>query len=57
MVNSKIVFVIAIFAIISVPAAYASSKSPYQSGYGHGCDDAGLSPSDMYINEPGKRRG
>jgi hypothetical protein len=33
----------------------AGSKSPYDSGYDHGCDDAGISnPSDRYINEPGK---
>jgi hypothetical protein len=32
----------------------AGGKSPYESGYDHGCDDAGLSPSDRYINEPGK---
>jgi hypothetical protein len=37
-----------------VQEAYASGKSPYESGYDHGCDDAGLSPSDRYINEPGK---
>lgn len=31
------------------------SKSPYSSGYDHGCDDAKISdPSDRYINEPGK---
>jgi hypothetical protein len=31
------------------------SKSPYSSGYDHGCDDAEISdPSDRYINEPGK---
>ena len=35
--------------------AHAGSKSPYDSGYDHGCDDAGISdPSDRYINEPGK---
>lgn len=33
----------------------ASESSPYDSGYDHGCDDAGISdPSDRYINEPGK---
>jgi hypothetical protein len=33
----------------------ASSKSPYSSGYDHGCDDAQISDrSDRYINEPGK---
>jgi hypothetical protein len=35
--------------------AFASSKSPYESGYDHGCDDAGISnPSDRYINQPEK---
>jgi hypothetical protein len=37
-----------------VQLVYASGKSPYESGYDHGCDDGGLSPSDRYINEPGK---
>jgi|SRR5918995_2738620 hypothetical protein len=26
--------------------------SPYDSGYDHGCDDAGRSESDKYINQP-----
>jgi hypothetical protein len=30
-------------------------KSPFESGYGHGCDDAGITDfSDRYINQPGK---
>ena len=33
---------------------YASESSPYGSGYDHGCDDAGLSESDKYINQPEK---
>ncbi|MGH9979183.1 MAG: hypothetical protein ACRD8Z_25620, partial [Nitrososphaeraceae archaeon] len=33
---------------------YASSDA-YDSGYGHGCDDAGISdPDDRYINQPEK---
>lgn len=33
----------------------ASSKSPYESGYDHGCDDADISdPDDRYINQPEK---
>ena len=40
---------------VSVSTAYASEKSPYESGRDHGCDDAGISDSDdRYINEPGK---
>lgn len=39
---------------IQLQSVYASERSPYDSGYDHGCDDAGLSPSDRYINEPGK---
>jgi hypothetical protein len=37
------------------PQVYATNDSPYNSGYGHGCDDAVISgPSDRYINQPGK---
>lgn len=33
----------------------ATSKSPYDSGYDHGCDDADISnPDDRYINQPEK---
>ena len=32
-----------------------ASTDPHDSGYGHGCDDAGISdPSDRYINQPEK---
>src|SRR5215204_2237406 len=42
-----------IFAL--VPYTNASSKSPYESGYDHGCDDADISdPDDRYINQPEK---
>jgi hypothetical protein len=35
--------------------AYAGGKSPYESGYDHGCDDADISdPNDRYINQPEK---
>jgi hypothetical protein len=38
-----------------VPYTNASSKSPYESGYDHGCDDADiLDPDDRYINQPEK---
>lgn len=38
-----------------LPFVLASSNSPYDSGYDHGCDDAGISdPSDRYINQPEK---
>ena len=42
--------------LISIPvSASASSKSPYESGYDHGCDDARISDSsDRYINQPEK---
>jgi hypothetical protein len=34
---------------------FASSKSPYESGYDHGCDDADISdPDNRYINQPEK---
>lgn len=33
----------------------ATSESPYDSGYDHGCDDADIpSPSGRYINQPEK---
>jgi hypothetical protein len=41
-----------------VQPAYGGGKSPYQSGYDHGCSDARISsPSDRYINQPGKGPG
>jgi hypothetical protein len=50
--------ILGIFTIlfISIPgSALASGKSPYESGYDHGCDDAGISdPSEQYINQPEK---
>ena len=50
-----------LFMILSLGVqAYAVNtltitKSPFESGYGHGCDDAGITDfSDRYINQPGK---
>ncbi|MGC1131455.1 MAG: hypothetical protein WA941_01425 [Nitrososphaeraceae archaeon] len=38
-----------------IPLSYASQNDPYESGYDHGCDDAGISDSsESYINQPGK---
>lgn len=38
-----------------IQLAHAGSKSPYDAGYDHGCDDADISnPSDRYINQPEK---
>lgn len=35
--------------------SYAFEGDPYDSGYDHGCDDAGISDSsDRYINQPEK---
>ena len=43
-----------ILAVQFNSSAYASSDA-YDSGYGHGCDDAGISdPDDRYINQPEK---
>ena len=43
-----------IFAVQFSSTAYASSEA-YNSGYEHGCDDAGISdPDDRYINQPEK---
>ena len=36
-----------------IQLAYAGGKSPYESGYDHGCNDADISdPDDRYINQP-----
>jgi hypothetical protein len=44
------------FMILSIApqiqVAYASGKSPYESGYDHGCDDADEDFDDRYINQP-----
>ena len=43
-----------ILTITSSLSVYASSDA-YDSGYGHGCDDAGISdPDDRYYNQPEK---
>jgi hypothetical protein len=35
--------------------AISLTKSPIESGYGHGCNDAGIIDlSDRYISQPGK---
>ncbi|HZD35042.1 MAG TPA: hypothetical protein VE130_07545 [Nitrososphaeraceae archaeon] len=39
---------------LSILRVFASEKSSYDSGYDHGCDDAGRSESDKYINQPEK---
>jgi hypothetical protein len=57
-----LIFVLAIIIGISLVGqqsivlfnTYASGGSPYDSGYGHGCDDAGRSESDKYINQAEK---
>ena len=46
-------FVMAILGVSPEPIS-ASNKSPYESGYDHGCDDSELEAEDRYINEPGK---
>jgi hypothetical protein len=59
-VRALIVAFFLIFLIAStvaatlVPYADASSKSPYDSGYDHGCEDSELDQEDRYINELGK---
>jgi hypothetical protein len=43
-----------ILAVTTGSTSYASSDA-YDSGYDHGCDDAGISNSDdRYINQPEK---
>jgi hypothetical protein len=51
-----LLFVMTVLAFgIQVHAVNAITKSAFESGYGHGCNDAGiLDFSDRYINQPGK---
>jgi hypothetical protein len=54
---SLIVTIAALSVIITgyAPTVNASSKSPYESGYDHGCNDADISdPDNRYINQPEK---
>ncbi|MGE0389506.1 MAG: hypothetical protein AB7P13_05170 [Candidatus Nitrosocosmicus sp.] len=54
-VSTLVLFTSTLVLSVPLPFALASSKSPYESGYDHGCDDAGISdPSDRYINQPEK---
>jgi hypothetical protein len=54
----RIVFILSVIAIstliVLIPLARASKDDPYQSGYDHGCEDAGISDPERYINQPGK---
>jgi hypothetical protein len=59
--DKRLVVIIMVMAVSStlisqqlsgILQVYASESSPYDSGYDHGCDDAGRSESDKYINQP-----
>jgi hypothetical protein len=61
--DKRLVVIIMVMAVSStlisqqlsgILQVYASKSSPYDSGYDHGCDDAGRSESDKYINQPEK---
>lgn len=48
-------FLIATLISLSIPNIQSSYADPYDSGYDHGCDDAGIDdPSDYYINQDEK---
>ena len=54
MIFGSAVFISMILAVTTGSSGYASSDA-YDSGYNHGCDDAGISdPDDRYINQPEK---
>jgi len=54
MIFGSAVCVSIILAVTTGSSGYASSDA-YDSGYNHGCDDAGISdPDDRYINQPEK---
>ena len=49
-------FTIVMLSLLVIsPSVLVNAKSPYDSGYDHGCDDAGISDSsDRYINQDEK---
>lgn len=49
-------FIFLLTSLMGISATTINASSdPYDSGYDHGCDDAGLlDPSDRYINQPEK---
>jgi hypothetical protein len=54
-VSFSITLLLASVLLPQIQLVHAGGKSPYDSGYDHGCDDVGISdPSDRYINQPGK---
>jgi hypothetical protein len=51
-----VIFIIYILTLSPLlPSIQSHASSPYDSGYDHGCDDAGISDSsDYYVNQPEK---
>ncbi len=43
-----------LFVVLSIPSMQVQAKSPYDSGYDHGCDDASTFDKDKYIHQKGK---
>jgi hypothetical protein len=52
--NLLATIVVSLLLVGSIGSVFASSNSPYQSGYSHGEDDCGEDFEDRYINQPGK---
>jgi hypothetical protein len=52
--NLLAIIVVSLLLVGSIGSVFASSESPYQSGYSHGEDDCGEDFEDRYINQPGK---
>lgn len=52
--KSGLIFLLLTITLVACSSSANSSSDAYDSGYGHGCDDALLDPSDRYINEAGK---
>ena len=42
------------FLMVQSGSAGSATTEAYNFGYDHGCDDAGIAPSDRYINQPRK---
>lgn len=52
-----LIYLVASILIVFLPYGDASSKSPYESGYDHGCNADISDPNDRYINQPEKGPG
>src|SRR5919198_6670464 len=53
LIVALLIIVAASFSLI-IQSAIAKKGTPFQAGYDHGCNDANVTFSARYINQPGK---